>query len=179
MRAALTVAIVLTLGACKGPEAGQPVSIREFRMPVPERFTEPLRVEDKSIVEPARLAAGAPAGDALVQQAFAQQGIEGSAYWRYWLDTEGPRGLYKVKATLYRSPEALETAWQRRYPPAALTGTERLGIGDGGFLLPDRIAGFRQGALMVEIAAEGSAKQLAAFVAAYGEYVSERSARSH
>jgi hypothetical protein len=178
MRAALVLGILLALVACSLPEASQPVSIREFRMPVPPRFAEPLRVEDKSIVEPAQLS-GDAAGDALVQASFAQQGIQGSAYWRYWLETEGPRGLYKVKATLYRDPVALEAAWQRRYPPAALFGTEALTIGDGGFLLPERIAGFRKGALMVEIAAEGSARQLADFVAAYGDFVMERAARRH
>jgi hypothetical protein len=172
--AALALLAAMVLGGCKAPEPAP--SIRDFRMPVPAGFAEPLRLEDKSIVEPAALAAEEAPGDALVRDAFTQQGIVGSAYWRYWRDAEGPRGLYKVKATLYRDAETLAAAWERRYPPVALVGTEPLSLGDGGFLLPGNIAGFRHGALMVEIKAEGSAAQLADFVAAYGRFVMEQSA---
>ncbi|MBB87876.1 MAG: hypothetical protein CMP06_11370 [Xanthomonadales bacterium] len=166
-----TALLISLLVACGGERAALTVSA--LKMPPSGPFAA-LTVKDKSVVERVAISDDLSKSDRVVMESFAQQQIDGSAYWRYWLPGEAERGVYKVKVTLYTTNSAAEASWMKRYPPMALQGTESLDVGAVSFHLPDRIAGFRFDRALVEVKAEGSADALPAFTKAYARFVGDQ-----
>lgn len=167
-RFAAGAVVAILLAGCSKPT---PLTIDDLRMPASAVFGD-LEYQEKSIVRRADDAADLGERDRVVMQSFANQKITGSAYWRYWLPEAQGRGVYKVKVTVYETPDAVAQAWDKRYAPPALHGTEPMDVGDASFLLPGRVAGFRAGRMMAEISAEGTADRVQDFAQAYWRHVS-------
>lgn len=175
VQACLVAAVAIALLGISGCKPAEPVRIDNLRMPL-EAFPGAQRMETKSVADRISLEGISPAEgttDNVVLKTLEREKVSGSAYWRYWVSADRS-GLYKVRTTLYDSVEARRLAWEKRYAPPALSGTEVLALGDGGFLYQDRIAGFFYGPMMVEISASGTADQLRDFAGAYAEFVQDQ-----
>lgn len=168
------IGAVAVLSAC-ADTAPAPVvwSVDAFKLPADSPAGQ-FRIQEKSVVRVPEDLATLPEAERPMVETMAAQGIQGSAYWRYWLPEDEGRGFYKLKVTVFDSARAAEAAWARRYPPEALEGTQTLAVGEAGFLLPGRIAGFRLQRLMAEVEAGGQAAGLDAFVEAYAAFARDQ-----
>ncbi len=175
LRIGLVAAAGIALLGISGCKPAEPVRIDDLRMPL-EAFSGAQRMETKSVADRILLEDARPAegsADNVVLKTLEREQVSGSAYWRYWVSADRS-GLYKVRTTLYDSVEARRLAWEKRYAPPALSGTEVLALGDGGFLYQNRIAGFFHGPMMVEISTSGTADRLRDFAGAYAEFVQDQ-----
>ena len=173
----LVIGLLAVLAACADSGPAPVVwQVDAFKLPA-ESPAGSFRIQDKSIVHVPEDLSTLSEGERPMVATMAGQGIQGSAYWRYWLPEEEGRGFYKLKVTVFDSEDAAAAAWDRRYPPEALDGTQPLEVGQTGFLLPGRIAGFRLQRLMTEIEAGGLAKALESFVDHYAAFAREQAAR--
>lgn len=158
----------LLLAACQSSTEPD-WTVDAFQLPA-ESEAGNFRVQEKSVVRiPADLST-IPEDERVMVSALTDQGIQGSAYWRYWLPESQGRGFYKLKLIVFDSRSSAEAGWAYRYPPDALDSTQPLAVGDDGYVLPGRMAGFRLDRLIAEIEAGGDADDLEAFVQAYAAF---------
>lgn len=144
---------LLTLAACSEPAT---LTIDSLRLPLSE-VPGAQRLEEKSA-----LVVGDQQGDVAVT-ALRRQGISASAYYKYHL---AGGGQYKLKVSIFEDAARRRAAWQRKYPPAVLAGTERRDWGESAFVIPDQVGAFSVGRINLEIEAGGGAKDLDAVLAA-------------
>ena len=168
-RVAVLLVIAIGAGAC----SRAPAQITELRLPQ-DGFPGVVKVDDKSVVQVTAADDATAVRDRGVMQGLASQKITGTGYWRYWVGDDSARGIYKVRTTLFEDAAASAAAWDRRYAPQALEGSEPLALGDTGFFYKNQVAGFRSGVMIVEIAAEGQAPQLREFIQTYARFVAGR-----
>lgn len=159
----------IALAACKPSniESAEPLNVYDLRLPE-DGFEGIQRLEYKSVV----LDDGGEAANNIVQGLRGQQ-ITSTAYYKYWMQptTEAPKPYYKVKLNIFSSADAAIKAWDGRYPPEALRGTRSVGLGDVSYELPDKIVGWRDDNIVVELSAHGGAGQLVPFASAYAAFV--------
>ncbi len=165
MRVILSALIVL-LAACSQPA---PPTAADFRMPE----QADARIKSSSV---RALAAngkdefGQGLSEATVQ-ALRSSGIDSSGQFRY---ETADGGRYRVRVDVY--PDAAEAGrrFRGRHMPEALAMTEKLSLGDDGFIYQNQYVGFLIGPVAVEMRAKPPHDGLADFARAYAAFVRAR-----
>ncbi len=105
--------------------------------------------------------------------ALRRSGLASAAQYRYRIGGGQP-GRFKVRVDVFRDEATAVAQFRSRHLPQALEMTEPLPSGDDGFIYRDQYAGFRVGAVAVEIRAEGASGRLPDFARTYAEFVISR-----
>ncbi|MBR9812376.1 hypothetical protein GYB61_00800 [bacterium] len=151
-----------------GCRAGSAVDVSDLQMPA-DAFPGVERIQVKSEARATETIDGEPT---VIARSLQNQQVLSSAYYRYWMSDQAPKGLFKVKIVLYRDAATALEAWQARFPPVALTGAEALeGIETSFIYDKGREAGWLHGQALLTVIADGQTPSLAAFVAAYEKFL--------
>lgn len=136
----------------------------ELSADVAEVITRALAVDDGSTQE------GATPPEVT---ALRLAGLSSAAQYRYRIGGERS-GMFKVRVDVFRDEATGIAQFRGRHLPQALAMTQPLEAGDDGFIYRDEYAGFRVGAVVVEIRAEGAKGRLPDFARSYAAFVTSR-----
>lgn len=158
----------LFLMACGQPQPSGDIDVYDLRL-AERDYPGVQRLEYKSVV----LDEGGDAPNNIVQ-ALRGQKITSTAYYKYWMQSPGGTGkqpYYKVKINVFADAAAAIKAWDGRYPADALRGTRPVGLGDVSYELPDKIVGWRDDYVVVELSAHDGADELVDFASRYAAHI--------